>query len=239
MTELDLGPAPDPRDLELLRRDVAVGGETRARVRARLAETVLAAAAVGAAGAGAHRVGRVLGAHTYGLVAAAFLAGTVTGAVVCARWMARSAPRVEAVDLPAAAPALRMPAASPPVTVTSPAAPASPSTVTTTTPETTAVSSSAPRMAGTSQLSAERHMLDDARHALLQGDPARSLEILERHRRAFPSPLLAEEHGALEVQSLAKAERYGEARTLGEAFRRRYPDSLYLPMVDAALAAMP
>lgn len=234
MTDVDLGPAPDPRDVGLLRRDVAVDGETRARVRARLAETVLAAAAVGAASLGAPRVGRVLGAYTYGLVAAAFLAGAATGAAVCARLMTRSAPPITVVDRSAAAPPASVPAPPPPVSVVPAAAP---SAVAEPPAQATGSSSPAARATGTSQLSAERHMLDDARRALLQGEPARALEILERHRRAFPSPLLAEEHGALEVQSLAKAERYAEARTLGEAFRRRYPDSLYLPMVDAALSA--
>jgi hypothetical protein len=238
--DLDLGPAPDPGDLDRLRRDVTVDGETRARVRARLAESVLAAAAVGAAAGAAPKAVRVVSAYMYGLVAAAFLAGAATGAAVCARWMATSAPRVVAVDHPAAAPAAASaPSVAAPPPPASLASAAPPGTVTAPPPEATVPSSSAAHAGGTSQLSAERHMLDDARHALLQGEPARALEILERHRRAFPSPLLAEEHGALEVQSLAKAGRYAEARTLGESFRRHYPDSLYLPMVDSALAAMP
>ncbi|MGH7436442.1 MAG: hypothetical protein ACRENE_12285 [Polyangiaceae bacterium] len=227
---MDLGPAPELADLELLRRDAAVDAATRARVRARLAESVLGGAAMGAAAAGAPRVVPWVAAHTYWIVAAAFLVGAATGAAVYARLMPRPEARVVLVERPAANPA---PSAAP-----SPPAASSP-------PEPTAAAVSAPPASapahgsGPSQLSVERHMLDEARHALLQGNPTRALEVLERHRRTFPSPLLAEEHGALEVQSLAKAERYGEARTLGEAFRRRYPDSLYLPMVDAALAAMP
>jgi hypothetical protein len=82
-------------------------------------------------------------------------------------------------------------------------------------------------------------MLDEARRALVQGEPTHALEVLERHRHTFASPLLAEERSALEVPALAKAERYVEARTRGEAFRRHYPDSLYLPTVNATLAAMP
>ena len=236
MTEVDLGPVPDPRDLDRLRNDVAVDGETKARVRARLAETVLAAAAVGAAGAGAPRVGRVLGAHTYearrGRVPRRCRDGSGR---LCAAHREVGASRGRGRAHGHGPGPQRPRGAAARVCRGTGRAERRHGTA----PEAVGPRLLPPRAAGTSQLSAERHMLDDARHALLQGEPARALEILERHRRAFPAPLLAEEHGALEVQALAKAERYGEARTQGEAFRRRYPDSLYLPMVDAALAAMP
>jgi hypothetical protein len=90
-----------------------------------------------------------------------------------------------------------------------------------------------------SQLSAERLILDEARAAIVQGDPRRGLDRLERHRRLFPNPLLAEERDALQVQALVKAGRYDEAKASAEAFRKRTPESIFLPMVEAAIASIP
>jgi outer membrane protein assembly factor BamD (BamD/ComL family) len=82
-------------------------------------------------------------------------------------------------------------------------------------------------------------LLDEARSALAQGDPARALERLQRHRQSFPMPLLGEERDAMWVSALVKAGRYDEARTRAEAFRRRFPDSLFASMVDTAIASIP
>jgi outer membrane protein assembly factor BamD (BamD/ComL family) len=89
------------------------------------------------------------------------------------------------------------------------------------------------------QLDAERALLDDARSALGQGDAARALGVLERHERQYPHPLLGEERDALLVQALVRAGRYTEARSRADAFRRRAPNSLLLPAVDAAIGSIP
>lgn len=90
-----------------------------------------------------------------------------------------------------------------------------------------------------SQLSAERILLDEARAAIAQGDPARAIDRLERHRRTFPAPLLAEERDAMWVQALVKAGRYDEARAHASAFRKRSPDSLFSSVVDSAIDSIP
>ncbi len=90
-----------------------------------------------------------------------------------------------------------------------------------------------------SQLSAERILLDEARAAIAQGDPARAIDRLERHRRTFPVPLLAEERDAMWVQALVKAGRYDEARAHASAFRKRSPDSLFSSVVDSAIDSIP
>jgi hypothetical protein len=90
-----------------------------------------------------------------------------------------------------------------------------------------------------SQLSAERILLDEARAALAQGDPARAIDRLERHRRTFPQPLLAEERDAMWVQALVKAGRYDEARGRASTFRKRSPDSLFSSVVDSAIDSIP
>jgi hypothetical protein len=92
---------------------------------------------------------------------------------------------------------------------------------------------------GASQLSAERILLDEARAAIAQGDPARALDRLERHRRTFPVPLLGEERDAMWVQALVKAGRYDEARSHATAFRKRSPDSLFSSVVDSAIDSIP
>ncbi len=90
-----------------------------------------------------------------------------------------------------------------------------------------------------SQLSAERILLDEARAAIAQGDPARALDRLERHRRTFPAPLLGEERDAMWVQALVKAGRYDEARSRASTFHKRSPDSLFSSVVDSAIDSIP
>ena len=62
---------------------------------------------------------------------------------------------------------------------------------------------------------------------------------LERHRVTFPRPLLAEERDAMQVQSLVAAGRYDEARMHADAFHEHNHDSLFLHVVDTAIASIP
>ena len=98
--------------------------------------------------------------------------------------------------------------------------------------------SSAPP-ARASQLSAERILLDEARAALAQGDTARAIDRLDRHRRTYPVPLLSEERDAMWIQALVKAGRYDEARARAAAFRKHAPDSIFSSMVESALESVP
>jgi hypothetical protein len=61
---------------------------------------------------------------------------------------------------------------------------------------------------------------------------------LGRHARKFPNGQLEEEREALWVQALVASGDAGSARARGELFRRRFPRSIQLPIVDAALASM-
>ncbi|HEY3819027.1 MAG TPA: hypothetical protein VGL81_17780 [Polyangiaceae bacterium] len=91
----------------------------------------------------------------------------------------------------------------------------------------------------TLQLSAERILLDEARGALVQGNPSRALERIEQHRRTFATPILGEERDAMEVEALAKVGRSAEARAKADAFRRHTPNSLFLPAVQSAVESIP
>jgi hypothetical protein len=77
------------------------------------------------------------------------------------------------------------------------------------------------------------------RAALVGGDTAMGMDKLSRHTRQFPRGALAEEREALAVDALVATGRYQEARRRADAFRARYPGSLFAPSVAAALQAIP
>ena len=81
----------------------------------------------------------------------------------------------------------------------------------------------------------ERSLVDAARVAYSRGDSATSLTLLEKHRGVHPNGLLSEEREALAVRVLVAAGRKTEAHERGRRFEKRYPDSVMLPAVLAAL----
>jgi hypothetical protein len=170
---------------------------------------------------------------SYGTKAIAFLLGGAVGAALYAGLAKPPPARVVYIDRPVDRP-IALPAATP---ASPPAAPAA----TPQEPPTTVASVARPSATKSraSQLSAERMILEEARTAIVQGDTQRGLDRLERHRRLFPNPLLAEERDALQVQGLVKAGRYDEARASAEAFRKRAPESIFMPMVEAAIGSIP
>jgi hypothetical protein len=88
--------------------------------------------------------------------------------------------------------------------------------------------------AGSSTLERERALLDPAQMQI-NDEPLRSLALLDEHRKEFPQGALAEERDALEIQALAKANRYAEARRAATLFRAKWPDSPLLPSVESAV----
>jgi hypothetical protein len=83
-------------------------------------------------------------------------------------------------------------------------------------------------------LAREREILDIARTALGRGDGAHALEAIDRHAREFPRGQMTEEREAIAVQALAKLGRGDEAEARATRFRKRYPNSVLLPVIDAA-----
>jgi hypothetical protein len=224
----------DPQALEALRRDrqTPAPEDARGRVAARLGfssqppELPTRRAAVGRAAAA-----RV---HLGGLLAVAFVAGGMAGALLHARLARIPATRVVYLERPdpsisSAAFAAPSPTTPAPNAADSALAPA---------PVREAVVASSPHT-GLSPLDAERALLDAARVSLVSGDTDSALRALDQHARLFIHPILGEERDALFVQSLVRAGRYDEARTRAEAFRRKAPQSLLLPAVEAALASIP
>jgi hypothetical protein len=84
------------------------------------------------------------------------------------------------------------------------------------------------------ELAKERALIQMARTALLQGQSAAALTALDQHAREFPRGRLGEEREALAIQALAAAGRRDEARARAERFRQAHPQSILLPVVEAA-----
>jgi hypothetical protein len=225
---------PDPElaaMLVQLRSIDPAPADARTRARARLFDAV---AGLGGSAPTAEPPGGRHGALTgkVGVASIAFLAGGVFGAGLYAAFAAKPAPEIVYVDRPvlsaqAPAPSAALSPAPPPPSMPPPA------------PSSTATSApiSSGQFVRSSQLSAERVVLDGARAALAQGDPQRALDQVERHRRTFAAPILGEERDALRVEALAKADRDEEARVAAVAFHKRWPDSLFASAVDAAVGA--
>ncbi len=84
-------------------------------------------------------------------------------------------------------------------------------------------------------LAAERAQLEVARTALARGQAAAALGVLHADAAARPHGRLAEERDSMTIQALALAGRTDEARARATSFKRRYPRSLFLPVVQAAV----
>jgi len=162
--------------------------------------------------------------------------GVVLGALVGAAAMHgidSKYPTIRVVEVPVAVPSSSAPLA--PLAPPSAPAPAPP-------PPASAAPERPPHPAPSSSVSsssAERRMVDEARAAYARGDLDAALKELGRHGAAYPSGALTEEREALAVRVLVDAKRGAEARARGERFRARYPRSLMLPAVEAALASIP
>jgi hypothetical protein len=229
-------PKPLDRDLrdalEIERAAVFAPDEAKARVLGRVARTVGGLFEPGAAG-GEHetpgsappatglRAGARL-AKPLSLVAS-FALGSVAGIFF---WRGTHPP----VPAPIA-PAER----DPPAMVSSP--PPREATVVATAPSAAPVAQATPSSNGSpaSSLAAERTLLDIARSAFGRGEGGQALAALARHEKLYPNGQLAEEREALAVRSLVLTQRIDQARSRAARFRRRYPDSVMLPAVEAAL----
>jgi hypothetical protein len=73
----------------------------------------------------------------------------------------------------------------------------------------------------------ELGIIERAQRALREGDAARALELLERHRRSHPDGALAQERELLRAQALCDTGRLGEARALAAEFLAARPESAY------------
>ena len=121
-----------------------------------------------------------------------------------------------------------LPALVPPVANDEPAPPPAEPAATSPQP-----SARAPR----STLTDERILLDRARRQLASDEPSRALVFLEEHAQRFGRGLLSEEREAMRINVLVRLGRKDEAKTRGEAFAARFPNSIMGSSVRAALTS--
>lgn len=76
--------------------------------------------------------------------------------------------------------------------------------------------------------------LEKIRSALRSGDSSSALAAVAEHEKRYPSGAHVEEREALAVQALARAGRREEASARADRFRKRYPSSFFMAIVDAA-----
>ena len=75
--------------------------------------------------------------------------------------------------------------------------------------------------------------------ALVDRDPGAALSLAREHATRFPRGQLVQERERIAIRALAHAGRATEARTRGNAFLRRYPDSIYASPIRDLLRTLP
>jgi hypothetical protein len=241
----------DRRWLDALRAGPPAPAEARARVLARL-EAVIPEMKRGPGGGnggggggpnGASHGPSALGARA--IAVTAFLIGGVSGAALFATLGPGPGTRIVTILQPApASPEATSPVANAvPAQATTEIPSSAPAPVRSAPPVSPARSHAESDRAAppvrTSQLAAERMLLDEARAGLVQGEPERALDRLELHRKRYPSGMLDEERDAMAVEALVGMKRYEAARSAAQAFRVRTPRSMFLPTVESAIASIP
>jgi len=226
--------APSLADLfavERSRTHAAPG--SRARVLARLTASIGAGGGTGSDGYGGGGDAPSASIPSLGLATRLWpIVGAlaVGGAVGAALATALREPRIVYVDRVATVTAAAPPSELPPPSSPAPTALAPP-----TTNPSESKSASPTASAPDATLTRERMILDVARTALGRNDAANALEAVDRHQREFPRGQMAEEREAIAIQALVKLGRTQEAAVRGTRFRRRFPSSVLMPVVDAAL----
>jgi RNA polymerase sigma-70 factor (ECF subfamily) len=164
--------------------------------------------------------------------AALVLAGVIAGGGVGAYLGARAVPpKVIYVDAPAPQPSIP----APPTPVSAPPAPLGSAPPIAPPPSIRKLPTAQPAPDPEASLRSERILLDRAHAALARGDYAAALEAVALHERTFPSGRLAEEREYAAIRALRGAGRVDEASARAARFRQAFPNSLFLPAIDAAL----
>jgi hypothetical protein len=212
-------------------------GATRARLASRLASRFPVATLPKAAKAPFWRIGAGAGAAVFGagLVIGAGMRGLVlpSSPKIEVRYVERM---VEVIRVPDGGVSHEAPvivAAEPPASTPAHAVSSAPPK-----PE-RAPAPSASVMSSDEDLAKERQVIEKARSALARRDAESALAAVDEHARSFPRGQLVEMREALAVQALVYAGRAVDARARADQFHRRFPSSMYRPVVDGAISSIP
>lgn len=93
-----------------------------------------------------------------------------------------------------------------------------------------------PAVEATDALMAELALVREARNALRSESPARALELLDAHARAYPTGQMREDRLALRVEALCAAGKAAQARAEATLLQRAYPGSAHAQRVRATCA---
>lgn len=242
MNDHDLAPLDDDIRglLERTRPIEAAPSTAKAHVLARVSflATLPAASTVGASGTSDGLAGsaRVRTASRVGPLSAAFVFGTIVGALAVHSIDRRRPEIPERVDQVERPSALAMPSADVPAVPVVPASVPSP-------PPRLAASQVSTHPATPSNaegtLAAERALLDGARSAIEREDGAAALALVNEHKRRFRNGFLVQERDAMAIRALSLLGRADEARAGAAKFRARFPDSLLWPAIESTLESLP
>ncbi len=207
------------------------------RVMRRLDVTLATPLAAGSTAAGAaHAPASALlaGKLPFGAAVLALGVGLGVGGTLAVQGFLQTAPVVVSAPVAAKQPevALEPAAAPPPVAEPVPEPRAKPPRPAPRPPPAAPESKSAPS-AGDDTLVKEQRLLDIARAALVQKRFSAAREALDRHLLEYRDGALAEEREFLAIQVLRAEGRASEAEQRETSFRRRYPDSILIPALDA------
>lgn len=207
---------------------------TKAKLFADVASRVVVPPPTGGGGGGGPAASSATGlASTKGIAAlvATFALGAGAGVAVdrsIAPPAPASPPIVSVVSAPEPAPPVRVPEEPRGVPVTALPSVAAP-------PRATAPIAPVPSDVSARGLAAERALLDVARGALARGEPKEAFEATQRHVTEYPAGALVEEREAIAIKALVALGRRDEARGRAAEMERRYPNSLLLRAVKAAV----
>lgn len=244
----DLEPlSPDVEAMLRVERSYEAESDARKmRVMTRLASTAVAVGVGTGVAAGVAQAAKATWlarlaelARTKAAIAVGALAIGSAGGGVVGHEIAERAAEKRAASIVALAPV----SASPVLPVTPPPAPSASSVDVLALPSSAPVvasaarphPSAAPRETGDDDLAAELAFVQMARTSLARQNFRAALDATEQHAGKFPSGHLAEERESLAIQALVGAGRDAEARTRAARFRAKYPHSLLLPAVEAAV----
>jgi hypothetical protein len=213
------------------------GPEDAARVRAKLALRIGAAAL--ATGGSAAAVGR-----SHGWLLKLVLPSVVVASVLALVLTRGRSPAVETAPVPPAAVSVPVVATAEPTATELPAptpsdAPVAPanSVPLAAASATAPVRAARPQPSASSDLEAEMALLASAQAAIQRGDFSAALAKLDEHQRSFPGGALSEERTAARVVALCGAGRQSEARALAALFLAHHPSSPLAPRVKNACGA--